>query len=656
MAKIVYEKGNPFIDIDGKRFEPAAFRSFRPRPDNVSLAYRAGVRLFQVLVSGLPCTLEVPYSMYGGVWKGEGEYDFSAFDRQMEMFMRFAPEGYFNVMMQLDVCPWFAKEHPGEDTDSYRHITELALNEDWKRAAAAYMKALIAYAEEKYGDRVWAYSIAAGSSNEWFDSSLADKSFDREHTRLTKLWREAIRKPDAPVPTRESLDAGSGLRAPDSDDFRYLELATKQTSELICYFAAEAQKELRHRKLFGLFYGYALTAGWQVYWNTNGYEQVWRSPDIDMLYAPAAYRDNRFLEGVSSYQYTVDSIRLNGKLYLHENDHRTELARFPLENGKVLTDCYDNFSDWREVFRRELCNVMQKQAAFWWFDFFGGYYSAPEYEEELRLEMQLFRALAQGERHSVAEIAVFLDPMSYLCTREHTCLAHDESIRTVNELLRCGAPFELFNLSDLPRLDVNRYKLFIFPNALLLTEETRAFIRNRLKGRMKVFAHADGMWNGREFSLESASDLCGMTLAARKSASSDSRYLGIKYSFEQRIQPLMQVEDPDAQPLALFEDGAVSCARKGENVYTCVPELPWQLLRDLAKAAGVHIYSEQGSGTAICSQFVCAYTTLTEDCELHMPEDGRYRELFHGETYECRGGLLTYHAPRGTTMLFVKEA
>ena len=83
--------------------------------------------------------------------------------------------------------------------------------------------------------------------------------------------------------------------------------------------------------------------------------------------------------------------------------------------------------------------------------------------------------------------------------------------------------------------------------------------------------------------------------------------------------------------------------------------MPWQLLRDIAHRAGVHIWSENGAATAICSQFVCAYTTLREDCELHMKEDGLYREMFHDQIYECKNGVLKYHAPKGTTMLFVKE-
>ena len=657
MVRIIYESGVPFIDIDGKRFDPAAFRSFRPRPDNVLLAARTGIDLMQILVSGLNCTLNVPYSMYGGVWKGDGEYDFTAFDNQFEMFRRYAPNAYFNVMLQLDVCPWFAESHPDEDTDSYHHLSEVALNEEWKRSAADYLKAFITYAEEKYGDRIWAYSIAAGLCNEWFDHTLYDPSFDRENTRLTALWRKEIGKPDAPVPTHASLDASNALRSPASDDYRYLALATDLVSDLVCFFAHEAQSVLHHEKLFGLFFGYiCMQDNKQPYWNTNGYERVWQSPDIDMLYSPAAYSYHRKLDDVSSYQYAVDSIRANGKLYLHENDHRTDLARFPMETGAIMGDCYDSFEEWREVFRREMANVMQKQSAFWWFDFFGGYYSAPEYEEELKREMEIYHELGQGERHSNAEIAVFMDPTSILCAQEHTKLCFDVGKYCIDELHRCGAPFDFYNQNDLMHLDMSQYKLCIFLNSYILPDAVLDCIHEKLQGKTKMYVHAPGLWDGEFFSDDRMRAVCGMNIVPRESESSRTSYLGVPYQFSGAIQPLYQVEDSEAETLAVYEDGAVSCALRGDVIYSAVGRLPWQFWRDLARRAGAHIWDENGSGTAICSQFVCSYTTLREDCELHMKEDGVYREVFHGETYECKDGILRYHAPKGTTMLFIKKS
>ena len=658
MVKIIYKNGSPFIDIHGKLYEPCAFRSFRPKPDNISLITRCGVKLCQILVSGLPCTNGSPYSLFGEVWKGEGEYDFGPFDRQFEMFRRFAaPDAYFNVMLQLDDRPWWHEKHPDLPYDSYHHITEMAHCEEWKRAAADYLQAFITYAEEKYGDRIYAYSIAAGLSNEWFDHSLYQRNeFDRSDTVLTRLWRDQIGKPDAPAPTIESMEAGeSSLRAPASDDYAYLKLATDSTSDLICFFAAEAQKVLHHEKLFGLFYGYINIQAHPIYWNTSGYEKVWSSPDIDMLYAPAAYRHNRDIDGVGSYQYAVDSIRASGKLYLHENDHRTEMAWFPLETGGFLKDGYKSFNDWQQVFRRELCNVMQKQSSFWWFDFFGGYYNAPEYERELTLETKLFRKMAEGKRESVSEIAVFTDPMSTVCTKEDSQLNFDVLLHIIDELLRCGAPFEFYNLGDIPKLDLNRYKLFVFLNITALSDELRTFIETKLNGRQKVFLHAAGMAKDGVLDIANTSALTGMHIAEFSPEDPTADYNGVKFRFSKEIAPMLRVEEADAEILARYPDGSAAAARKGDTVWCGVGNTPWQFWRDIAEAAGVHIYDRDGGGTAICSQFMGAYTTLTEDRTYYMKEDGIYTDLFSGEKFRCEGGVMKLHAESGRTLLLVKE-
>ena len=664
MVKIVYKHGSPFIEINGECFEPVAFRSFRPKPDNISLMTRAGIRLCQLLVSGLNCTNGSPYSLFGEVWVGDGKYDFAPFDRQFEMFRKFAPDAYFNVMLQLDVRPWWRDAHPElfadeqpDTSDSYHHITELALCEEWKRSAAEYLKAFISYAEAKYGDRIFAYSIAAGLSNEWFDRSLYEKDYDRESNRLTMLWREAVGKPDAPAPTIASMEAGeSALREPDSDDYKYLELANRATAELVCYFAAEAQQVLRHQKLFGLFYGYTNLDN-QVYWNTNGYERAWSSPDIDMLYSPAAYGDCRELSGVSSYQYTVDSIKLCGKLYLHENDHRTALAAFPLENGVMLHDCYKSFAEWREVFRRELANTLSKQSAFWWFDFFGGYFNSPEYERELTLELDIFKRLSGLEARPVAEIAVFVDPMSFVLTKETTKLCTDLVRANIKALHRCGAPFEIYNLSDLPKLDKNRYKLFVFLNALTIPDELRGYIKHELDHINKAFVYAPGMTRGGKLDIQGISELIGLDIT-EYAGRGRAVYDGVEYGFTREISPLFTVKLPEAgevETLASYIDGDVASVRSGECVYSALGNLPWQLWRDIAAWSGAHIYDRNGGGLAVDSRFITAYTTLRGDCELTLPRDGCYVDIWSGIKYDTNGKTLKYSAEPGRTMMFVRE-
>ena len=90
-VSIKRDRGMLKVDIDGRLYPPLSFKSFRPNPTNISEFYRAGVRLFSVLSSGIICALGVPYSRFGESWIGEGRYDFSAIDRQMDMFMENAP-------------------------------------------------------------------------------------------------------------------------------------------------------------------------------------------------------------------------------------------------------------------------------------------------------------------------------------------------------------------------------------------------------------------------------------------------------------------------------------------------------------------------------------------------------------------------------------
>ena len=171
-----------------------------------------------------------------------------------------------------------------------------------------------------------------------------------------------------------------------------------------------------------------------------------------------------------------------------------------------------------------------------------------------------------------------------------------------------------------------------------------------------MFLYGSGMARGDSFDVANTAELCGMAVEEIDSSRPlHAAYLGETFCFTKHIRPLFAVRDTAAEPLAHYENGEICAAIKENTAYCAMASIPWTLWRDLARRAGVHIYSEQGSGTAICSQFVSTYTTLTEDCALHMNEDGVYRDVFSGETYETENGMLRYHAKKGRVMLFVRE-
>ena len=641
-ARIVFHNGNRVFEIDGKIFYPCAFRSFRPTPANVSLFYRNGIRLFQMQCGGINSTLGVPYSNYGGAWIGDHKYDFSALDRQMEMFLKFAPEGYFMLMVLLDMPDWWKKVHDCE-CDSYYQIGEASFVKEWVEEATEYLKAFVEYAESRYGDRIFAYSFSAGKATEWFDSY-------EDSYRKVAAYRKAVDQKDAHIPTLAEIRSKElpSLYESDSPAFQYMKFCAGLTPELILHFAAATQEVLQHRKILGLFFGYTdMPVNWQNQTGTNGYELVWADGNIDMLFSPASYRNSRQTDGVSSYQYTVDSVALHHKLYLHEIDHRTHLSNYPMDNYAMIEKGYDTEEETIRVLRRELCATAVKDGALWWFDFMGGYYASPGLEAELRLEMSIMEKLYDKPHESVSEIAVFTDPMSFLHMKDSTFITVDSVRHNRDTLHECGAPYDYYNLKDLPYVNCSQYKMFVFLNALEITEEVKQYIQNELVDKTKVWLYAPNLFSG------GIEQVCDIVLRTMEDPEAKVNYQGTVFGFTDPVAPLYAVEDPQAEVLASYMDGSCACARKGKTVYLATGNVPPQLWREIARGAGVHIYTEKPGALYVDSRFIARQTVHEKEPELYLPFDCVLEELFEGGIYETDHGVLRYEAPNSETRLFL---
>ncbi len=666
ISRIVYENENPFIEIDGEKFAPAAFRTYRPYPANIRQIYRCGIRLFQMIVSGGVNSINSKYSWYGGVWKGPKKYDFSAFDYQMKTFMDNVPEGYFCVQITLDTPDWWLETHPNEK-NSFSHLGQTMFCEEWKKDAAEYLKAFISYAEEKYGDRIYSYSFTAGWCTEFFC-----QDFGAPNDVKLKAYREYLDDENATIPDDpKQLTVGKDcFRAKSSKEYKYLEWATNELPKLINFFGAEAQKIIEHKKLLGLFLGYTdMSCPNQNLWLTNAFEQCWNNPDFDMVYSPAAYKENRFLNYVSSFQMPVDSLKVHNKLYLHEMDHRTELANYPRETGTPMWDCYENSHEAIQVLRRELAITMAHHSSYWWFDFFGCYYATPEYEAELTKQLSIYNRLSRLERKNVSEIAVFVDPMSFLNIQENSNIFTEMVRMNVNELWRCGAPFDFFNLNDLPSLDKSKYKLYVFLNALNPSKEIRDYIKNNLADKHKFFVGAPGYASGENLDTNGIFELTGIKTQAFTTDKLEPVYyngkeLGYKngnyiytrkyVSKNEPISPLFEIIDNEAEVLAKYDNGKTAYAYKDKTFYCTVGNIPFEVFSDAAEKAGVHLYFKEGHGLAVTSSFIAVNTIGSEECTVTMPEDCRLIDLYEdGKRYRTENKKFTYSAPEHTSKLFL---
>jgi hypothetical protein len=90
-ARLVRHGGVLKIEIDGAIFDPLAYRSYRPTPELIRGFAGTGLKLANVTHTGMLCTLDVPYSLFGEVWTGPEQFDWKAFDAQMALFEANAP-------------------------------------------------------------------------------------------------------------------------------------------------------------------------------------------------------------------------------------------------------------------------------------------------------------------------------------------------------------------------------------------------------------------------------------------------------------------------------------------------------------------------------------------------------------------------------------
>ncbi len=671
-CSIVFKYGEAKIKIGEKLFDPLAFRSFRPEPYNIRDFYNAGVRLMSILHSGMPCTLGVPYSQYGEHWTGMGRYDFSRIDTQMKVFLENAPEAFFNIMLMLDTRPWYLEMNP-DLVSSYRHLSSMAGNEKWRKDAARYLKDVVGYLEEKYGDRIFAYSLFAGSSTEWYtEMNYAAKGnifLENDGTRLPiekvdidrfpvkeEAWKKWQGDPAAALPSLHFLENTShGVFRDlsvkeDKVSYDYWQFQNKIIGDAASYFAEVVKEITGNNKLTGLFYGYlTLLSGRRLLCNGHlGFEQVWNSPYFDMIYGPARY-ETRKLTDASGYLVPVDSVALRNKLYFQEIDYRLATGdKRILENGQDLgrthpEDMPVEFS--KNCIRREFINTLEKRTGMWWFDFFGYNYIDPILMGEVKDSMEVVEKIKGIEMDKISEIALFTDVESEFYLHQDSDLDDKNIARQITEFSYLGAPNDSFTFSDLEKAcDRKNYKLIFFLNIFRIPEEKLAYITQKLKrdGRTLVFFYAPGYITDDGFSVGHVSQVLGMRMKEEmKPVSKIVMGKGLKehlssttFGYQTEVMPKFSVQEEDVTTYGEYEDGGIAFALKEFDnykiCYTGAGSIPFLVLREMARNAGVHIYYEGNDPLFVNSRMIGVHHVKDRDAVIHLPGENSGEMLFGG--------------------------
>ncbi len=660
-TKIINVDAVNHICVDGKVIDAVAFKSFRPTLNNVGDFYKAGVRIFHCYCSGLKSAIQMPYSAYGEVWFGEGDYRFENFDAQMEMFIQAAPEAYIFINLHVDTRAWWLEQNPG-NADSFTHLSQIAGSEKWRRDTNDFIRAFIAYAEKNYSDRIIGYWLLGGHTTEWFSYS------DKEASHPVKLaaYRKYRNDPTIEIPTQEALEKpGTQVFLDPVKDravIDYRKFHAELIADLVLEYCRTAKEALGYKKLVGVFFGYIMELDWNGrVWNYGhlALDRVNESPYVDLIATPTSYRFRLYDEG-SAYMILADSLGLHKKAYFASFDNLTFLTPTMQDDPRRLCNDPETMDALRSLqtrfhrhdllntrqktihgMRREMMARLAKRCGTWWFDMLEGWYYDDGLMEEVESLVEKSAPFLEKAPSSAAEICVFVSAESLYYVNKNCDINAESLCVQRGPLSRIGAPYDLFSMSDLKRVNTQQYKLFIFLDAYFLRPEERDYINRTLKGggRSLLFVGPCDYISDTDVSCERMSALCEMEIGILEQDEAAVRAFNSTFGYKEAKHPTPFVQENSAQVLGRFADSR-ACAlalqkRQDYNVfYSALGNLSHEALRGIAKMAGVHIYVEEGVFTYINDTVAGVYNTGAATTQITLKEDGVYTELFSGKTYQ----------------------
>ncbi len=536
-----------------------------------------------------------------------------------------APNGYYQAGDYVDTRPNVGGVIARQSFSSKKWLCDAGL---------ALEKLIDRLENGPYGSRILGYHIAFGASGEsvmWGRMNNHYGDYGISHTRhfinwglkkygswdaLRRSWGEErfandtvlLPSPDERYGRKDSLASfyrADCLGRISSDMDEFLSECCADAIEHFCKIVRRRAPE----KLTGIFYGYFVHINNPNYAGHLSLERLLKSEHVDFIAAPKSYY--RCGPGQPGGELTaVQSVNLK-KIWLDETDCRTHLAYgSTTDNAKWL--CRD-FRDSRCVLWREFCKNISHGSGFWWMDLGGGWYDDPELMEEIRKMTALNQKLKTRPFESLADILVLADEnvigkMSISKTQREGFLEDP-----LMEICLSGAVADFYRLTDLPQLDLNRYKMVIFAYTFDVSSQTRQYLKTHLPPEtFLVYHHAAGVIRDGVCATENIRDFTGFSMEERETGSD---YVGVT------------VCDEGAK---LLFDGVW---QKGNRVAITLPYQKAPVYRALARLAGCRLWTSGGISLWADRRVMGVFTQEKLQGTLRFPEKGAYREIISNKLY-----------------------
>ncbi|HXH59858.1 MAG TPA: hypothetical protein VNI20_00720 [Fimbriimonadaceae bacterium] len=447
------------------------------------------------------------------------------------------------------------------------------------------------------------------------------------------------------------------------------------TADRIAQLAYAAKSASEGWWLVGVNYGYTFE------WSHPGsghlsLGKILRCPDVDYVSGPSSYK-GREPGGSAPFPCPIDSLSLNGKVFISEDDFKTPISGSASDpdpqNPVMKTPQALESAHWRSIGAA----LAHKSGVAWIDSWAGGWLTSRGIWERARKVEDAF-SQRYAAHYGGTDVAVLVDERSlaYLVDTQ----AFAELVQNVREsVLRSGLSASFYLLSDLAhRENFPESRLYVFLNAWDVRPEVRSAIKTRLQCDNKVlfWLYSAGLFEAGRDALERVREVTGIALKPQPFHSRPgTTLLNLRHPLCASLPQDEMLEGGHLEPsyFAIPEDATVF----GEYTHTGLAsfvardftgdrenDTQWQsvflgepvvtpgLFRALGQMAGAHIWNFDNDVIHVRKPYLTIHCQGAGQRTITLPNNWSAYDPVTAEWIDIEGNSLRFTAIDGSTYVF----
>ena len=631
------------------------------------------------------------------IWRSREDFDFSELDTACLALLANAPDACIIVQVSTYMPPWWLKENPDDATAFYggekavlNNDFQSLASEKWLKDMDYALRRLIRHMEnQKYSSRIigvvpsdgstfeWMWSVGRGHQSRTFSGyspvALASfRKFLREKYQSDETLSAVWKRPGAKIaevmpPPPERLDSASLIDMldprKDKDLMDWFEYRNKIISDDFITLCGIVKDASAGRLLAGSYYGYLVMFSHMRFLLQEGghlgIHKVAESPHVDFVIGPTIYHWRRL--GMSDSTMQPDgAFTCHGKPVICELDYRTfsDPTDYERRNGKV-----DTVEQTASMMNFGFGMLLTRGLAGHYMELHDRWFLEPVLQEVIRKQEMLYESLPEKSAGLTPfDVCIVSDEISPMYVKNN--IGDGIHVNLVSELFRrlreSGFAYRHVLLPDIltPGL-LPSHKLYIMTNTLVLDSSQRKALQERFRkeNASVLYLYAPGAFYPdappSPANVEEMTGMqCRMLMRKQPLTMKLEQAFGGKTIFHRiATGPWFPITGGYDEVIGTSPDGEVLAAGRRDGKrnlwFSTFPNLPPDLLKRLARRAGVQIYSNSEDPVRIGNDFIFLQAKTGGNKAINLPDGYRIRGvigplkdvLASGEKWRAEPGI-----------------